>query len=156
MAEKMRKKLLQTELERPTLCKACSGVLVYKGIGEYKCEECGALEYDDYGKVRNYLEKHRGANVAEISGATDVSHKAIREMIKERRFEIVDNRGGYLRCEICGEGITSGRLCSKCEESYHRDVEAKAREDRKKGMTMTGYGEASTGERGSKRFTRER
>lgn len=100
--------------------------------------------------------KHRGANVAEISGATDVSHKAIREMIKERRFEIVDNRGGYLRCEICGEGITSGRLCSKCEESYHRDVEAKAREDRKKGMTMTGYGEASTGERGSKRFTRDR
>lgn len=156
MAEKMRKKLLQTELERPTLCKACSGVLVYKGIGEYKCEECGALEYDDYGKVRNYLEKHRGANVAEISGETGVSHKAIREMIKEKRFEVIDNRGGYLRCEICGEGITSGRLCSKCEESYHRDVEAKAREERKKGMTMTGYGEATTGERGSKRYTRER
>lgn len=156
MAEKMRKKLLQTELERPTLCMECGGVLVYKGLGEYQCEECGAFEYDDYGKVRNYLEKHRGANVAEISVATDVSHKAIREMIKERRFEIIDNRGGYLRCEICGESITSGRLCSKCEESYHRDVEAKAREDRKKGMTMTGYGEAATGERGSKRFTRER
>lgn len=154
MAEKMQKKLLQTEVNRPTFCVKCGGVLVYKGIGEYQCEECGEKEYDDYGKVRNYLEKHRGANVAEISGATDVSHKAIREMIKEKRFEIIDNRGGYLRCEMCGESISSGRFCSKCEEKYHRSVEAKAREDRKK--SLTGFGESAPGERGSKRFTRDR
>lgn len=154
MAERIHKRLLQTEIMRPTLCKECGGVMVYKGIGEYQCEECEAIEYDDYGKVRNYLEQHRGANVAEISSYTGVSHKAIRELIKERRFEIIDNRGGYLRCEVCGVNITSGRLCSKCEESYHRSVEAKARSERKK--SMSGYGDSSHGEQGTKRYTRER
>lgn len=156
MSEKMRGKLLTNEIERPTICKKCGGVLVYKGIGEYQCEECGALEYDDYGTVRNYLENHRGANVAQISSATGVSHKAIRDMIKEKRFEIIDNRGGYLRCEICGVNINSGRLCQKCEESYHRNVEAQAREDRNRNKHITGYGEAVHGEKGSKRYTRER
>ena len=131
------------------LCQKCEGVLVYRGIGEYICEECGAVEYDDYGKVRNYLERHRGANVAEISDMTGVSHKAIRDMIKEKRFEIIDNKGGYLRCEVCGEKINS-----KCEEKYHRQVEEQARAERNKGLS--GFGESSSSERGSKRYTRER
>ena len=74
---------------RPTICKACGGILIYKGLGEYQCEDCNACEYDDYGKVRSYLEKHHGANVAEISSQTGVSHKAIRDMIKERRLSAV-------------------------------------------------------------------
>ena len=71
MAAKMQKKLLQTEVDRPTFCTKCGGVMVYKGIGEYECEECGTLEYDDYGKVRNYLEEHRGAH---RSKSLDVAH----------------------------------------------------------------------------------
>lgn len=156
MAEAMRKKLLVDDIKRPMICVECGGILVYKGIGEYVCEECGKAEYDDYGKVRNYLEKHRGANVAEISDATGVSHKSIRDMIKDKRFEIIDNRGGYLRCEICGENISSGRLCSKCEENYHRSVEAEARAQRQQKKNVSGYGENAHGEQGSKRYTRER
>ena len=73
---------------RPTYCEKCGGVMVFKGVGEYECEKCGALEYDDYGKVRNYIEKHMGANAAQASKATGVSQKAIREMLKEARLEI--------------------------------------------------------------------
>ena len=29
------------ELHRPSYCEKCGGVLVYKGLGEYECEECG-------------------------------------------------------------------------------------------------------------------
>lgn len=154
MDRRLEKLLTANDLHRPTLCQKCEGVLVYQGIGEYICEECGAAEYDDYGKVRNYLEKHRGANVAEISDYTGVSHKAIRDMIKEKRFEIIDNKGGYLRCEMCGEKINSGRMCPKCEEKYHRQVEERARAERNKGLS--GYGESSHSERGSKRYTRDR
>ncbi len=154
MAEEMRRLLLPNDYHRPTLCSECGGIMVFKGVGEYQCEDCGAREYDDYGKVRNYLEKNKGANVAEISDNTGVSHKAIREMIKEKRFEVLDNRGGYIRCEMCGENITSGRLCSKCEMAYHRKLEEKARGGRKK--NIAGYGEGTQGESGSKRFTRER
>ena len=128
--------------------------MVYRGIGEYICEECGAAEYDDYGKVRGYLEHHRGANVAEISDMTGVSHKSIRDMIKEKRFEIIDNKGGYLRCEMCGEKINSGRMCDKCERLYHKQVEEHTRAERNK--NVSGYGENTHAERGSKRYTRER
>ena len=152
--EYVRKKLTLDEFHRPTYCEKCSGVLIYRGLGEYQCEECEVLEYDDYGKVRNYLEVHRGANVAEISEVTGVSHKSIREMIKENRFEVIENRGGYIRCELCGTNIKSGRLCSKCEILYHRKLEAEARENRK--TTISG-GSAFFGEaKGSKRFTREK
>lgn len=154
MGEHRRKALIANEINRPTLCQACGGVMVYQGIGEYICEECGAAEYDDYGKVRNYLEKHKGANVAEISDMTGVSHKSIRELIKEKRFDIIDNRGGYLRCEMCGVAISTGRLCPKCEESYHRKVEKEARSERNK--KVSGYGEGKSADKGSKRYTREK
>lgn len=143
------------EYNRPTYCEKCNGVLVYKGLGEYECENCGESAFDDYGKVRNYLDAHRGANVAEISDATGVSHKSIRDMIKENRFEVISNNGGYIRCEICGANINSGRLCSKCELLYHRQLEEEARANRKSTIKQ-GTGMAAHGESGSKRFTRER
>lgn len=149
------KRISLEEYHRPTYCMKCKGVLVYKGLGEYQCENCGETEYDDYGKVRNYLDKHRGANVAEVSDATGVSHKSIREMIKENRFEVINNHGGYIRCEMCGANINSGRLCSKCEILYHRQLEEEARLNRKAPMKK-GTGTGMHGESGSKRFTRER
>lgn len=153
MTERIRKITLDI-VNRPTYCKKCKGVMVYKGLGEYQCEDCEETEYDDYGKVRNYLESHRGANVAEIASATDVSQKSIRDMIKEKRFEVIENKGGYLRCEMCGVNIKSGRLCPQCEVLFHRKLEAEARADRKSGIT--GGSSFERGESGSKRFTRER
>lgn len=152
MAKDLEKIWMPGGYQKPALCAICGGVLVYKGIGEYQCEDCGAYEYDDYGKVRNYLDKHRGANVAQISDATGVTHKVIREMIKENRFEVIDNPGGYIRCEMCGVDIKSGRLCANCEVIYHRKMEDKVRNAKKK--NMAGYGESLQGEEGSIRFTR--
>ena len=142
------------ELHRPSYCEKCGGVLVYKGLGEYECEECGHQEYDDYGKVRNYLDEHKGANVAEISDATGVTHKSIRDMIKDNRFEIINNAGGYIRCVKCGANISSGRLCSKCEQLYHRQLEEEARRMRKSGIQ--GGSEGFREETGERRFIRER
>lgn len=150
-----RARLVLADLNRPSFCKLCEGVLVYKGLGEYECEECGAREYDDYGKVRNYLDEHNGANVAEISEATGVTHKSIRDMIKDNRFEIINSRGGYLRCEICGVNIRSGRLCPKCEAEYHQQLEAEARAQRVSAIKGGSEG-VPIGDSGQKRFTRER
>ena len=149
------KALIIDEFHRPTYCKECNGIMVFKGVGEYQCEDCSGLEYDDYGMVRNYLEKNRGANVAEISNATGVSHKSIREMIKEKRFDIIDNRGGYLRCEACGANISTGRLCHECELDYHRQMEAQARINRMSSVTQISAS-GTVGEEGSKRFKRTR
>lgn len=138
---------------RPVECKECGGIMIYKGVGEYKCEDCGALEYDDYGKARNYLEGHRGATAAEVSEATGVSQKKIRTMLKESKLEVAANSREFLRCEMCGENIRSGRFCPKCEAIYHRNVEAEARANRK---SVTGYGAEQTAEEGAKRFRRDK
>ena len=138
---------------RPICCKDCGGVLVYKGVGEYRCEDCGALDYDDYGKVRNYIEQHSGATAAEASQATGVSQKKIRIMLKESRLEVAADSNIFLRCEICGVNIRSGRFCPKCEAEYHRRIEAEARADRK---NMAGYGTEETTQEGVKRFQRDR
>ena len=154
MAEKMRAFVLTGELKRPIICEKCGGILVYAGLGEYRCEECKTSEFDDYGKVRTYLEKHRGANVTEISDETGVSHKSIRDMVKENRFEVIESRSGYLKCEVCGTDIRSGRLCRNCEQTYLREVEQAARNERQR--NMSGYGEGPHEDKGSRRFTRER
>lgn len=154
--EKFRRDYLEiNNYNRPTYCQKCGGVMVFKGVGEYKCEKCGCLEYDDYGKVRNYIEKHHGATTAQTSEATGVSQKSIRDMLKESRLEIAPASKTFLQCEMCGTSIRGGRLCPKCEVNYHRNIEAQARMEHK--GNFSGFStQKPTGEDGSKRFTRER
>lgn len=138
----------------PIYCEKCNGIMIFKGVGEYKCEDCGHLDYDDYGKVRNYIEKHPGATSAEVSTETGVSQKAIRIMLKEERLEIAANSSVFMKCEICGEKIFSGRFCKKCEASYHRSIEENARAS--KNSNLSGHSaERPKGEEGAMRFKKD-
>ena len=154
MDETLKKRMME-EYDCPVVCKECEGVLVYKGLGEYKCENCGAVEYDDYGKARNYVEKHMGANAAEVAKATGVPQKSIRDMLKEGKLEIAKDSVIFLKCEICGAKISSGKYCPKCEMNYHHDLEEMARKARHHGDTFGYSTERRKGEDGAKRFTRE-
>lgn len=137
----------------PRICKNCGGVLVFKGVGEYCCEECGALEYDDYGKVRLYIEGHKGATAAEIENAIGVSQRSIRHMLKEGRLEVTNDSKTFLRCEVCGKSIRSGQYCPECEIAIHRNLEAEQRAEKKK--NVQGVGLAQKGDEGQKRFRRD-
>lgn len=154
-AENLRRELLEHQnYNRPTICQKCGGIMIFKGCGEYSCEDCNYVEYDDYGIVRNYIEKHSGATTAQVSDATGVSQKSIREMLKESRLEIAVNSNAFMTCEICGAAIRSGRYCGKCETAYHKSIEEKARAARN--INLSGFGtERNTGEEGAKRFTRD-
>lgn len=134
----------------PKLCEKCGGVMVFKGVGEYQCEDCRALAYDDYGKVRLYLEGHKGATAGEIEQHTGVSQKSIRQMLKESRIEVADGSKTFLRCELCGKDIRSGRFCPECEIKVHRDMEEEQRKEKK----MRGVGMGETGDEGQRRFMR--
>ena len=126
----------------------------FKGCGEYECEDCHTKGYDDYGKVRNYIELHRGANAAEIEAKTGVTQKAIRQMLKESKLEITADSVAFMRCEICGVDIRSGRFCPKCEASYHKEKEKKMRE-KMKGFGLENEEERRERQKGEKRFLRE-
>lgn len=138
----------------PRACKRCKGVMVYKGVGEYKCEDCGFVDYDDYGKVRLYIEEHHGATAAEIEAAVGVSQKTIRQMLRESRIEIAEGSRSFIHCEICGKEIRSGRYCPECEAKVHLSLEAEQRELHRR--NEKGYGRQEEGDEGHRRFMRER
>jgi len=106
---------------KPLKCSVCGKTLVYKGVGEYQCSACQNLEYDDYGKVRLYIEKHNGATAIEISEATGVSQAKIRQMLKEERLEVSSNSIAFLRCEACGIEIRSGKYCEACDVKRRKE-----------------------------------
>lgn len=138
----------------PQICKECGGVMIFKGVGEYQCEKCKTLDYDDYGKVRNYVEKHRGATAAEVEAATNVKQRTIRHMLKEGRLQVSADSKVFLKCEMCGKMLTSGKLCTDCETKYHRKLEDKIREMNRK--NMHGAGMIKEGASGEKRYKRDK
>lgn len=139
----------------PRVCEKCGGVMVFKGVGEYRCENCGEKAYDDYGKVRLYIEEHRGATAAEIEKGVGVSQKTIRRLLKEGRLEVAENSKSFLSCEVCGKKIRSGRYCPECEVNVHRKIEEQQREMLRKDKHAHGYGGPKKGEEGQKRFRRD-
>ncbi len=140
-------------LNIPRECKKCGGVMVFQGVGEYQCEECKNVDYDNYGKVRCYIERHRGATATEIEIGTGVKQRIIRNMLKEGRLEITKESKVFLYCEVCRKEIRSGRFCPECEVNYHRRLEEKQRQLRNAGMQ--GFGRARGEATGEKRFRRE-
>ncbi len=81
--------------DTPVNCSKCGSFLKYNGLGEDVCEDCGFKEYDNYGKVRAYLEKNPGANVVQVEMATKVPQKTIYQLISAGKLEI---RGkGYIK-----------------------------------------------------------
>lgn len=145
----------QDVYNRPVKCPKCGGNMEFKGCGEYKCETCKYVAYDDYGKVRNYVEKHGGATAAQVSEATGVKQKTIRTMLKESRLEIAEGSNSYMKCEMCGVNIRSGRVCPQCEVKYKQTLKEKERQKHEK--MMAGFGmEHTSGEEGAKRFIRDK
>ncbi len=137
----------------PRVCKECGGVMVFKGVGEYHCERCDSVEYDDYGKVRLFIEENKGATAAEIESAVGVSQRVVRRLLKDGRIEIAEGSNVFLRCELCGKQIRSGQYCPDCEIKVHRRMEAKQRDMLRK--DTHGFGLDLGGEEGQKRFVRE-
>ncbi len=138
----------------PRYCKKCNGVMIFKGVGEYQCEDCGYVDYDDYGKVRLYIEAHKGATAVEIEAATGVSQRAIRRMLRESRIEVAEGSKMFLHCERCGKEIRSGRFCEECEAKVHRHMEEQQRDKMRR--DTRGYGHSQAGEEGQRRFMRDR
>lgn len=154
----MEKEILRLNIDRynmPVKCDRCGGVMVFQGCGEYKCEKCGNLMYDDYGKVRNYLDAHNGASAAEVAEETGVSQKSIRMMLKDSRIEVAAGSQSFLYCEACGKPIRYGTLCADCEAKMHRQIEMQSRN--KKPANISGFtSERNIDATGERRFMRNR
>lgn len=145
--------LLSKNIHIPRTCEKCGAANPeYKGVGEYKCRECGYIMYDDFGVVRNYLEVNRGATQSQVHQATGVAMDTIRQFLKEERIEIAENSGVMLSCEICRAPIRSGRYCAACEKIVAQRQNSEKAASHRSGLA--GYGLGKAGESGAKRFKR--
>lgn len=141
---------------RPLKCKMCGGDMVFEGVGEYRCEVCGQKDYDDYGKVRHYLEKNGVTNMSLIAESTGVDLEEIRKMVKEARFNVSDQSGILLMCERCGRMISSGNLCQRCEEFKQKVIMEDDRRKRRESAVHIrgGFERHNPDAKGARRFSR--
>lgn len=138
---------------RPINCEVCGEKLRFTGLGEYMCDGCKHLQYDDYGKVRNYIEEHHGATQSEVSQATGVPINRIRQMLREEKIEIAQNSVVFLHCEACGREIRSGIYCDSCQKIMYKSDAAMRKASRN--ADMHGFGmNKNIDSTGEKRFRR--
>ena len=120
MTDKERKALETMFLAtRPVFCNKCNGKLFYIGSGKYKCDQCKEEYYDDFGKVKAFLEEHGPAPALMIAEHTGVRMELIDLFLRKGKLEIIENSNFYISCEKCGCAIRYGRYCPHCyRESY--------------------------------------
>ncbi|MCR4891503.1 MAG: flagellar protein [Lachnospiraceae bacterium] len=143
--------------DRPKACDRCGGPLTFRGLGEYRCDLCRNVMYDDYGKVRKYLDQYPGATIFDTSRATGVSDKVITAMLRAERLAVAENSKVSLTCKGCGKPIMSGMYCSVCAKlAVAANKKRKEQEQmNKKKKLVQGLAMASEGQDGKRRFTHE-
>jgi predicted RNA-binding Zn-ribbon protein involved in translation (DUF1610 family) len=99
----------------PVKCTLCGCELQQQTMGIYKCASCGKEYYDDFQKIRNYIEKNGAAPASVICAATGVPLRTIDYFFKEEYLEIPLNDTIRLECARCGAPIRTGTLCDKCK-----------------------------------------
>ncbi|RKQ35581.1 TIGR03826 family flagellar region protein [Oceanobacillus halophilus] len=119
-------------------CSRCGEVFV-KGLRDI-CQDCYKKEEEVFQTVKSFLRdpKNRNATVLDIVEGTGVEDWYITKFIKERRLLLSKFPNLSYPCEGCGEGITSGKLCTGCQEDLKKElkiqeqVENRLEERRKK------------------------
>ncbi len=156
-SEKFDEEYFADTYHRPDICEKCGAKLEFVGVGAYRCIKCRHEMYDDYGKVRNYLEKHPGANAGEVSDETGVAEKTITHMLREERLQVSKDSKTFLKCEVCGKPIISGKYCKTCGDlAKAADKKKKEQRERKKReMMIQGVGMVTHEDDGKRRFDRD-
>ncbi len=95
-------------------CNHCKRLFNYPGFGSKYCPECRKIDEGNREKVKEYLREHGMANMYEISLATEVPEKDIKQYLRDGMLEIPEGSPIYIKCEGCGCDIRSGRWCPAC------------------------------------------
>ena len=110
--------------DTPRQCQECGGKYVFQGAGRYVCENCGHETYDDFGKIKAFIDEHGPTPGIVIAEATGVSIAKINRFLRQGRIEIPDGSGQYIPCERCGEPIRYGRFCPACAAFLTKNLSA--------------------------------
>lgn len=110
------------ELEKYRTCRVCHGRMELTSAGKFICERCGAVELNDFGKVKAFLDENGPSTAFVISQATGVRLKVVDELLLDGRLEIPEGSKEYIHCQKCGCEIRYGRYCPDCARSLVNDI----------------------------------
>ena len=117
--ERELEKLVQQKMvER---CELCHNRMNYVGSGKYRCVYCGAEMLDDFGKIKDFLDRNGPTPSGIISQKTGLSMEKIDAYLRKGMVEIQDGGKYYLSCEKCGCAIRYGRFCPECAKNEIRN-----------------------------------
>ncbi|KKE79678.1 hypothetical protein NSA56_03015 [Oceanobacillus caeni] len=112
-------------------CSRCGAIFV-KALRDI-CQDCYHEEEKAFQTVNTFLrdQKNRKATMIDIINATGVQESYITKFIREKRLLLSKFPNLSYPCEICGIGITSGKLCKDCQESIVKDLKREEELERK-------------------------
>ncbi|MGG1312905.1 MULTISPECIES: TIGR03826 family flagellar region protein [Cohnella] len=86
------------------------------------CPSCVKVIEKEYEACAEYLRKHRGATITELSDATGVTIRQITKFIKEGRISLYNAPNMSYPCEVCGVLIREGNMCDNCRTRLSKQV----------------------------------
>ena len=107
-------------------CRKCGKIFNYL-VGVPICPVCKQADEEDFHRIKDYLYKHPGASMTEVSTELEVGVDQIKRYLREGRLEITSDEANLiLQCEKCGKSIKSGRLCEACERELAAGLQSTA------------------------------
>ncbi|RAP73940.1 TIGR03826 family flagellar region protein [Paenibacillus montanisoli] len=101
-------------------CPRC-GKLFAKNFRDV-CPACIKEIDNEYTLCSDYLRKHKGAIITELSDATGVSIKQITKFIREGRISLVGAPNLMYPCEMCGILIRDNTKCESCRAKLLKEI----------------------------------
>lgn len=100
-------------------CEKCGKIFNY--IGRDFCPECLGAEEQQFEMIRNYIRKHPGCDLQEVTQNTEIPVEKVLHFLREGRLT-----GGIdsadLKCESCGRPISYGKICERCQTDLGKEI----------------------------------
>ncbi|MBE5960202.1 MAG: hypothetical protein E7256_02250 [Lachnospiraceae bacterium] len=104
-------------------CSKCGGPYISTSLGMCVCQKCGFEEPNDFGKVRDYIERNGTVPAMEISRGTGVPIRKITQYLRAGKLEIPEESDVFIHCQKCGVELRYGRYCPKCASELKQELE---------------------------------
>lgn len=111
-----------TEIKEIKICMRCGNPFTPEGEEDF-CWTCRNSRDVKEEEIIDYLRKHPGVSILEVSQVTKLSKKVLLRMAHEGRFKGLQlNKDFGYPCGHCGKLITFGTYCPECFESLKKDA----------------------------------
>ena len=109
------------------VCKRCKKM--YQHIpGPSICPQCKKKEEEMFQVDKEYLRKHPGASMQEVSVETETPVALVEGFLRQGRLQVSPDSPISITCEQCGTKIFTGRFCNKCSNQVIESINDLAKE----------------------------